>query len=250
MEVATGEYIAFVDSDDYIDSRMIEVLYENLVTYRAQISCCEFVRVYDGEPVTKVNLSNEVCEFSAEQALSKYLISSTVDLIQCNKIYDIRLFSNIRFPSGKIFEDHFVTYRLLDAAEKIVHSKEQLYYYRRRSGSISVQTFSAESFDLKEGLDEACQYIKEKYPAISRQIDLGYVRWLIVLYNMMVKGNCVNLEYLNYVRKWIWRTGLDILRSPDFNGVHKVQCALILLNKKLYACLYKKYINKFSSRGN
>ena len=244
IDAATGDYISFIDSDDYVERRMIEVLYENLSTYQAQISCCEHVDVYEGKTVPKPRLQNEACKLTSEQALAKYLLSSTVDLIVWNKLYDIKLFVDLRFPVGKIYEDHFVTYRLLDRAKGIVHTKAQLYYYWKRNSSISGASFSSKTLQMREGLDEECSFIREKYPTIKRQIDLGYLFWITVIYDKMISANAADAELQREIRASVRRLFFDILRCADFDFERKIQFYLLMVSPKIYKKVYLFYIKR------
>lgn len=242
IDVATGSFLAFIDSDDYVEERMIEVLLDNLRTYQAQISSCEHVDVYEGRPVPEAGLENSICELTPEQALAKFLISTKVDVITWNKLYERKLFSDIRFPVGKLYEDHFTTYRLLDRARKIVHTQAQFYYYCKRCASISGMSFSPRTFQLREGLDEECPFIKKKYPGISKQVDLGYLFWLTVIYGKMIQGDAVDAALQKEIRGRIRRAAVDILRCGDFGFVRKIQFYVLMLSPRLYRRMYLWFI--------
>lgn len=244
IDMATGEYISFVDSDDYIESQMIEILYDNLCTYQAQISSCEFVAVRESKEVPKPRLQNVVCELTSEQALSKYLLSTTVDLVAWNKLYDIRLFSDIRFPVGKLYEDHFTTYRLLDLARKIVHTRAQLYYYYLRSTGISRLPFSSRTLQIKEGVDEECAYIREKYPSIKKNIDLAYLRWITQMYDIMVLADRVDISLQSEIRELIRVMFFDILQCSYFGMIRMMQFYLLMISPSLYKKAYLLYMRK------
>ncbi len=129
---ASGEYIAFVDSDDWIEPDMYETLLENLEATKAEICCCGSVIEYkDGSrnalPAASVFSSNEAVRAVVIGRLS----SSAWD-----KIFSKDLFSHIRFPEGHVFEDIRTLYRLYLESKRITVVPRAFYHYRQRSGSI------------------------------------------------------------------------------------------------------------------
>lgn len=98
---STGKYISFVDSDDFIDSKMIEILYKTLVKTNSQISVCKFKRV---DNYSKVNLkkTGEIKEFDAKGALIS-LLKEDISVHIWDKLYLKDLFSRSRMPKGQAF---------------------------------------------------------------------------------------------------------------------------------------------------
>lgn len=136
LNICRGDYISFVDSDDWINEQYIEILLKTAITENADISIGENIK-------TNGNLSfkekrNYTKSFSSEEALL-YLFKKnhTAFTISCGKIYKKSLFDNIRFPIGKFHEDEFTTYILYYNAKKIIYTSEILYYYYQRTGSIA-----------------------------------------------------------------------------------------------------------------
>ena len=94
---STGKYISFVDSDDFIDSKMIETLYKTLVKTNSQISACKFKRV---DNYSKVNLkkTGEIKEFDAKEALMSLLNEEDISVHIWDKLYLKDLFSRNKMP--------------------------------------------------------------------------------------------------------------------------------------------------------
>ena len=136
IEFATGSYITLLDSDDWIENKYIEKLYELLKVKKADISVCNFVKTYN-ENISKVEDKVFIHEFSNIEALEeltgKYYLQMVV---AWGKLYKKELFENIRYPLGKTHEDEFTTHKLLYKASKIVFTTEPLLYYRQRKDSI------------------------------------------------------------------------------------------------------------------
>ena len=242
IEVATGSYVLFVDSDDYIEESMVEHLYNALQENFAQISCCNHIDVYDDGKAVIVGNNKGTVIMDSKKALSEFLFGKMVDVVAWNKLYDIRLFSDIRFRPNKLFEDHFTTYLLLDKADVIVHSCEPLYYYCKRKTSIGGSSFSERTMELKEALDEECEYIKKKYPELINDINLGYLSWMLVIYNKMLLADKIDRDLQKKFKEMIFSNLFYIIISKKLSLRLKIQLILLLFNKSLYSALYCWYV--------
>ena len=137
IEIATGELISFVDSDDWIESNMIEILSMNLIDYNADISCCSYYMSYANANIP-FNSSQEILVFTNEQAVECILLNKREHLtpIACGKLYKKRVFDDVRYPLGRIHEDGYVIIDVLSKARVIVSNLTPMYYYRQRSSGI------------------------------------------------------------------------------------------------------------------
>ena len=141
IEVAKGEYLAFVDSDDYIHRDMFTILMDTLLQTDSDVSMCSYKYVYDG----KVDENDEsfgsdlpIDLMDGHKAHNRYY-SGDIKLeltVAWNKLYKRELFTELRYPKGKIFEDEFTTYKALYKCSKICFVDLPLYYYLQRKDSI------------------------------------------------------------------------------------------------------------------
>ena len=134
LEVATGEYIGFVDSDDWIAPDMMEYLLQGLIGCRASISCCEPTNVYTYRMEYKNIPTDQVV--TAETALNE-LFFDRMENYAWNKLYKAELWKDVRFPVGKNFEDILTIYKTFERADRIALLREPKYFYRIRPDSIS-----------------------------------------------------------------------------------------------------------------
>lgn len=169
IKIATGEYITFMDSDDYINYRMYEILMNNLEKYNADISVCAVKKVYKEDVVNEKQVVNkeEICVFTAEEALENLIDEGILKQTVWNKLYKREVIDGIYFEFGKIHEDEFWTYQIFGKCEKIVYTYEQLYYYLQRSGSIMDNPFSMSRLDALEARNNRLNYIKQKFPKLE-----------------------------------------------------------------------------------
>lgn len=136
IDIAVGEYYTFVDSDDWAHTDYLSILYYLLKDTSADISVCSYIRT-DNEKV-KCDLNNtQIYELTNLEALEFLCNSFYRQMVTAwGKLYHKSLFSDIRFPVGKIHEDEFITYKLLYKAKKIALTTKQLLYYWQRPDSI------------------------------------------------------------------------------------------------------------------
>ena len=161
LDIAQGEFIGFVDSDDWISADMFEYLLEALTGYQADISCCETVNVYKYRMQYK-NLKHDMV-YSAKDALQE-LFSDHMENYAWNKLYKAELWENIRFPVGKNFEDILTIYKTFEKCEKIVTLKEAKYYYRRREDSISGTRDFKNRFHIYTAIIERYEDVVQRMP--------------------------------------------------------------------------------------
>ena len=142
LDIASGKYIGFVDSDDSIHSRMYEILYDLIKKHKVDISCCNYKYTYStcNEYNSDIE-STDFIEMNNIQAINNlYDKEIGVSLVVAwNKLYSKHLFDDIRYEVGRIHEDEFIAHRILYKCKKIAYTNNELYYYLQREGSIMSQ---------------------------------------------------------------------------------------------------------------
>lgn len=165
LEVCSGEYLAFIDSDDWIEPDYVEKMLDAAVTEKADIVACTFVNEYEltGKTVFK---PKEFFVGNTEEALYM-LYSGTRIAAAAMKFYRRKIWMDLRFPLGRLYEDALTTYRVFDLAERIVQISDGLYHYRIREGSIMTSSFSLKTVGISDVWKENYLFCKEKYPAVA-----------------------------------------------------------------------------------
>lgn len=144
IDAATKEYIAFVDSDDYIAPTMYEVLMERLKKYDADISICGvWYEQEEGEKYTPYpadiariwNKTESLIQLNSYQ----YFNMSFCDAIFKRNLFEMTAFGEgaLRFPVGKLCEDFYLMHRIVARAERVTYTSTPFYYYVQRGNSIS-----------------------------------------------------------------------------------------------------------------
>lgn len=177
LDISIGDYIVFVDSDDYVHPLMIETLYNNLIKYHGDISVCMYKRVNDLNYKNN-DIDNHVDVYTNIKALENLFNKLYLPTVLAwNKLYKRSLFQDIRYPEEKLFEDEFTTYKLIYKADKIIYSKAVLYYYLQRENSITKRAFNIRSLDATKACEECFQFMYSNRlmnlfdKALSRYLD-------------------------------------------------------------------------------
>lgn len=168
IEISKGDYIAFVDSDDFVTDNYIEYLYDLLKKYEADISMCSNYKFFEGEKLhtNEKKIKIKIKQFTAEEALEDLLYRKNITAYACGKLFKKELFKEVCFPERQLFEDLSTIYKLLDRCKKVCWSSAENYYYLQRKNSIVNSEFNTRKLSVVDTGIEICEFIKEKYPDI------------------------------------------------------------------------------------
>lgn len=174
LQEATGEYIGFVDADDWIEPNMYEVLLKRLEETRADICVCGlWYEYFDSKNVSQLK---EVVYTGKKSVCA--LIDGTIQSYAWNKLYCRDIFKCIKYPEGKNFEDIVTTYRLFVNARKVSLISIPEYHYRIREGSIT-QTHSAKNLiEYAEAHISRYYCIKNNDPTLLDENKVMLLRYL------------------------------------------------------------------------
>lgn len=171
IEASVGSYITFVDSDDFLLEDMIETLFFLSNEYNADFVMCD--KIYCGENDTidcifPPNAPENIKVFEGHEKMEAYLKTNQIETTAWKKLYKRYLLDNLRFPKGKLHEDAFTTYKLVDMASKIVVTNKVGYVYRYNPQSIMHSGFSLNRLDSIKAKQEQLEFIEENYPELKK----------------------------------------------------------------------------------
>ena len=166
---ASGEFITFIDSDDFILPDMIERLYSVKTKYNTPIACCLMQQVTDedqGREYSAAGQPGEEC-LTRVEALERMLRQNGINCSAWAKLYDISLFNDVEYPKGEIYEDLGTTYKLLAKAERVAIVHKEGYCYYKRSGSIQVSPFKIEKLAEYRFAMEQKAFLDARFPELK-----------------------------------------------------------------------------------
>lgn len=178
---AVGQYIGFVDSDDYIENTMFEDLYNLIEKYQADVSICNFYVVTENNSILR-NKDIGIMEYNKIQILNEILLDKNIQSYAWNKLYKRDLFNNIKYPIGKKYEDIGTTFYLLEKCNKIVVSGKPEYYYLNRNDSIVNNISESTVMDYIDIIVQRYDYIDNKYYELDKYNKYYLAKTLITAY--------------------------------------------------------------------
>lgn len=162
LNICTGSLISFVDSDDYLETNMIEELWKNMHEFESDISICNYFRDNNRKKVINKELFDSETFVAEEDDKFLFLHKHyTLTIHAWGKLYKRELFDGIRYPDGKIYEDAFIVCDLLDRARVVSYLMKPLYNYVYRENSI-FHTFSVKHFDKIEAFNIKIGFFEKK----------------------------------------------------------------------------------------
>lgn len=167
IEIATGDYIFFLDSDDYLGNDIIESLVSVALKHNAKITACGYTS--DSSKIDN-GKNYEVFNLSKEQSLKCILKEKIITTSAWGKLYKAKLFETIRFPNGKIYEDLGTTYKVIELVDQVVVIDSRKYYYRVNPVSITQSNFSKKQLDYYDIVEELERFVSENYKKYLRLV--------------------------------------------------------------------------------
>jgi len=188
MELATGEFTMFVDSDDWLDEKMVETMVNQAVTFQADIVQTAFYYAYDDQllidnryyterdPSVLLNNKALMCELVKNEKVKNFA---------WGKLYKTKLIKNIPFKKGVLFEDVFWAHQVMHQVDTYLILHEPLFYYYQRHDSI-VTTYSPRSLDMIKGLKERHHFIEQFYEELMDESYKIILKTCLIHYHLLV----------------------------------------------------------------
>lgn len=168
LDIALGDFVSFIDSDDFIEPDMYQTMLSAIFDSGRDIACCgRIVNLYGKRE------KNEYCTaspktMSKEEAMIEVLCLRNMDVSACDKIYRMNLFEKIRYPEGKISEDAAVILQILERSNGVIHVAKPFYHYIFREGSISKVSYTHRKYDAYENCVNILSFIKKWHPSLNK----------------------------------------------------------------------------------
>lgn len=237
---ASGKYITFIDSDDWVSFKYIETLVYNIENYNAEISICGYISTANENYIFEEDKKiGNITVLNSKQAIEKQYDKDKVNyIVSWGKLYNINLFDNIEFPYGKIHEDEFTTYRLYSMANRIVATASKYYAYYQRNDSIMGSGFNVKArLDLIEALDQKASFLQSinQIKLYNKNIKLMFM--LCLSANLYIKDMNQKQLFASYLKYCI-----NIMKKSKNNNFLRIFGIGYELCPTLFNFAYTKYI--------
>lgn len=245
IEVASGEYITFIDSDDWISKDYLSKLYDNLLKYDADISCCNFhkTKCYIEKAVVK---NRKIFTLIAEDKYRYFLENETVSATA--KLFKKNIFENIEFPKGKLYEDVATIFSVFIKSKKIVFDNAEMYFYFQNSNSITKRKFSIKTLDFLDAWQSVNDQIS-RLKISSELKKLAKLRYAKVFFTLAaiiafygIEGNNEQIQRSQkYILENLRKNYLELLKWHGFKFSRKIVLCFMMVSFDLCLICGKIY---------
>lgn len=240
LDIARGEYIGFVDPDDYIDLKMYETLYNNAIKYESDLVICDLKKVKEGEKHENLQYDDDIAieKISNIQALNELYGKNaiTYDVIW-NKLYLRSIFDDIRLPEDIWYDDAYVSHQILYKCKNIIYIRAKLYFYLKREGSMVGGPFKIKNLDVvyvDKARVEFFKNIKHKelyYKANKEYMNVFFWNYNKAKLDLKLKDNDEELIKLKQSYNEVLP---DILKNPLIGLKQKIALIVFRISPFLY----------------
>lgn len=248
IDIAQGEVLSFIDSDDFIELDMYETMITAMQDYGKDIACCGRIVDLWGEREKREFSISGPKVYSREEAMKEVLCLRDIDVSACDKVYKKKLFDDLRYPQGKISEDAAIIFQLLDKANGIIHVGRDFYHYIFRKSSISKSSYTHAKYNAYEN----CVKTKVFFQASKYSALLPYVK----IYNTQVCANLLESMYLDsqsineYKQDFksyrvMFKEGFFLaMRKREISAKLKIRLTFIWVGRIKWFIRLKKFLKK------
>lgn len=238
IERANGDWIGFVDSDDWIYDDMFSEMMNCAIKENADIVCCNFDLQYENKMERRGKQGLEC--YRKDEAIINLFFPSYYQFFAPNKIFSKAIYKRMRFPDGKHFEDIPTTYKAFCLAEKVFFIEKSGYVYRQRDNSITRSEFNPKTEELLDAINYVYESEKRRCEMINPELTVGYIRYYLSFLDKAIRGNASKLNvYINNAKKLIKENKKAIWDSNRLSIARKLQFFLCAYFSKLYCYIRK-----------
>ena len=242
VQKSSGDFITFLDPDDFLDEYALELMYNLQKKYSADAVCTKMRDVYDYEDYKKESRTKKaysiddtdvyVCDNIKALELMYYNQIATVSA--CAKLVKKEFLLATPFPKGKIYEDLYVIAELLKDMNKIVITPLETYNYYQRQGSIVNSKFSKKQYDFFEAIDNNKKIVIMYFDNNKNLVSAINAKEKMGAFSLLSKANQSSKEDVNIIRKIISKNFFDILKNKNISSIFKVKYCMLLFSPRIF----------------
>lgn len=227
IEQVQGQYICFVDSDDFIDAQYVEVLYNNIQSADMVICNATFYNTSDPlESLTSKDLVNIPRKsFSKEELIGNiHCFKRPLVIVPWNKLYRVEVWKDLRYPVGLVHEDEYIIHHIIDRCQSIEFIDIPLYYYRQSVENSVMSSFSRNRFnDFLKALDNREKFFVSKGLIEEAKVVGNLKKSYFYKQTIKLEGNDANSVNL-----------MDIINDQDLFKKRRLELCISILAKRLF----------------
>lgn len=246
VQQAKGEFITFLDPDDYLEVYSLELLAGIQEMYdcdivSTRVKATELYNVYSNHYLTEENFKNVVI-MDRDVFLEEAFYDKVATVSACGKLYRKSILE-IPFPIGRIYEDLYIISEHVGKANKIVHTPIQIYNYYKRQGSIVNSKFTSKQYDFFNAIAYNRQVIREKFYNVDKLVTAINAKEGIGSFKIIGSAYKTSISDVYKIRKLIKENCSNILGNKRISFTFKMKYMLFILSPYLYNII-KRFVFK------
>ena len=239
LEVAKGEYIGFVDSDDYIEDNMYEILYRNLVKFDVDISMCNYYIVRNNKKTYHKHNIDDILLIDNKEKFFELLNSNYYKGFLCNKLFKSDIMQKKKLEEDiYVCEDLLFISQIADISERFCFDNRCFYNYVMRENSAISGKITEKNFSVLNAYKKVIDIVKKYNEKIARGYEIDYFKWendLIRKYKFKNKIEKKNLE------SEVQKLYKEIIKSKNIKISQKIECFFRYRMYGIYNVIRKTY---------
>ena len=247
VQKAKGEFITFLDPDDYLEVYSLELLAGiqemhgcDIVSTRVKVT--ELYNVYSNHSLTEEDFKNVIL-MNRDVFLEEAFYDKVATVSACGKLYR-RSILEIPFPKGRIYEDLYIISEHVEKANKIVHIPIQIYNYYKRQGSIVNSKFTSKQYDFFNAINHNRDIIKNKYNDKKSLESAVNAKEVMGSFKIIGSAYKTSITDVYKIRKIIKRNYTNILSNSKINFFFKMKYILFILSPNLFNVIKRLIVKK------
>lgn len=234
IRVARGKYLFFIDGDDYVNARLLDELYREIVLEKADIVQCGFIWVMENGELKEERYKGCVSKkvIYQDSWYNEYERNNLLFTCAWNKLYKKTLFNNIRYPKGKITEDEYVLFPLFCKVRKVVIVNQPFYYYVQRKSGLSGTA------KMEQRVENYLDYSSKRLKLLKKKNKEFYEKYLYMhfqglkYYEGLITESQLDYKLVQIMKRKSIRYILEVFRDPKIDFRNKID--ILKWNIKFY----------------
>ena len=240
LDLAKGEYIGFIDPDDFINKDMYKILFDTIQANNSDMVICDYYKVNEDDinkfRNLKCNCENiKIKNLNNLESIDNLFLTGEKFIFAWNKLYKRDLFSDLRYEQGRRYEDEYLAHRILYKCKKVSVIEVKMYYYVQRKGSIVNSPFTVRKFDKVYAIKDRVDFLREKnLTYLEDKAEKTFIDYFVWNY-FVAYQRLENIESeLKILKKMFNRVFFKSLDNKFISLKEKLTLVLLYLSPKLY----------------
>lgn len=240
VENAKGEYIGFVDVDDWIDADMYELLYGLCTTYDVEIAACGIIFEFGSKGIAQFKSDGEVCIYNHKEAMQQVNRRQNVCVYAWNKLYQKSVFENVNFATGNfVGEDYDIVTQLLCTDVNVAWTPKCKYHYLQATGTMSHCGFSDMHKRSYNMYKNRCRVLCKEYPEYCEEVENYVLTEYIMFVNAMARNKNYDNVILEEIKEFVKKHRKQYCKADYISLKFKLSVRAFCVHYRLFVLGYK-----------